>query len=96
MDSRCVTHVRRNADGDITALCNPGEPWSPREKEDVIKDLEHKRPEYEYYLLYNGKKVGIHVVHRENGPYLRTVHDEIEEDGLGYMPECHDREHAVR
>ena len=43
---RRVVAVRRDADGDIVALCNEGAGWSPRSKQDVIDDYEHGGPGY--------------------------------------------------
>ena len=36
---RMVTHVLRDADGDITHLCQPGAPWTPRSRADAIDDI---------------------------------------------------------
>lgn len=87
MSDRQVTQVHRNDDGDITALCHPGEAWSPREKEDAIKDLELNRQRY--YVLYNGWEVDIRPVHGTEGPYLRTAGDWTDKDDLAVLPTCH-------
>lgn len=36
---RMVTHVLRDADGDITHLCQAGAPWTPRSRADAIDDI---------------------------------------------------------
>lgn len=41
MAQRPVTQTKKDRDGDILALCNPGEPWSPRDKTGAIYDIEH-------------------------------------------------------
>jgi hypothetical protein len=91
MKTREVTHVRRNDDGDITALCNPGEAWSPREKEDAIADIEMGN--HDYYVVVKGNKVPIDVVHRpmaakDKGFYLRTVKDGEMPHNLDELPEA--------
>ncbi len=93
MEDRQVTHVRRNDDGDIMALCHPGEPWSPREKEDAIADVDHHRSRY--YIVYGGERTNIYVVDDPGGRYLRTVADWTESDDLQSLPDCHEKEHAT-
>ena len=88
MDDRHVTRVRRNDDGDIVALCHPGEPWSPREREDAIDEIEHQRNRY--YVVYGDERTDIHVVHAAGGPYLRTVADLTAKDNLERLPDCHE------
>jgi hypothetical protein len=68
MEDRYVTHVVKNADGDVVKLGNPKEAWSPRNKADVIADIESRQ--YKYLA-----GVEIHVVHDPDGMYLRTVPD---------------------
>ena len=68
MEDRFVTHVVKDEDGDILALCNPTEAWSPRNKTDVIADIESRK--FNYLA-----GVEIHVVHDPDGMYLRTVPD---------------------
>lgn len=45
MDRR-VRAIKRDRRGNIIALCNPGESWSPRRKADVIKDIASNRLSY--------------------------------------------------
>ena len=40
MAERHVTRSRKDADGDITALCNPDQYWSSRTKAGAIQDIE--------------------------------------------------------
>lgn len=64
MIKRQVTHVKRNSEGDIMALCHPGEPWSPRSVLDVISDIGSGEFRYfEYDVI--GFKIYIEVI---NGP----------------------------
>ena len=48
MGERRVKKTRKDSDGDITALCNPDEFWSPRGKTDAIYDIETNR--HNYYI----------------------------------------------
>ena len=40
MAERYVTRSRKDADGDIMALCNIGQYWSPRSKAGMIPHIE--------------------------------------------------------
>ena len=40
MADRAVNRTGKDWDGDITKLCNAGEIWSPRVKDDAIRDIE--------------------------------------------------------
>ena len=44
MADRRVIRNRKDADGDITPLCNPEAWWSPRHKWDAIGDIEPLPP----------------------------------------------------
>ncbi len=84
---RCqVTHTRKDADGDITALCNPGASWSPRFKDGAISDIDNKF--HQYYVLVRSDRVDIHVVHESSGSYLRTDPDKTSTNNLDYLPDC--------
>lgn len=82
MASRQVTRTRKDKDGDITALCNPGRYWSPRSKRDAVQDIESER--HNYWVSVRGKRVDIHVV---NG-HLRTDPDETTHNNLDDLPDC--------
>lgn len=47
MIKRQITHVKRDSNGDVIALCHPGKSWSPRSIAEVISDTESG--EYRYY-----------------------------------------------
>ena len=86
MADRRVTQTRKDSDGDITALCNPGQHWSPRYKQDAIRDIENKL--HHYYVLSGGQRVGIHVVKGATGDYLRTDPDTTSRNNLDDLPDC--------
>jgi hypothetical protein len=46
MADRLVIKSRKGYDGDILALCNPEESWSPRFKNDAIRDIESNLHNY--------------------------------------------------
>ncbi len=56
MIEREVTRTRKDKDGDITALCNPGNYWSPKSKSDAIQDIESGN--YNYYVKISRKGKG--------------------------------------
>jgi len=86
MARRRVTRSGKDEDGDIVALCNPGEFWSPRMKRDAIGDIESGA--HSYYVAMEGVRVGIHVVEGPTGKYLRTDPDQTERNNLDDLPDC--------
>jgi hypothetical protein len=86
MSRRSVTQSRKDRDGDITALCNPAESWSPRAKADAIQDIEGKL--HSYYVLVSGAEVDIVVVKRNGTKYLRTDPDKTKKNNLDDLPDC--------
>ena len=87
MSYRRVKKTRKNSEGDITALCNPGEWWSPRQKVDAINDIENGT--HAYYVQDNaGSKSDIHVVNGPTGKYLRSDPNGNASDNLNNLPDC--------
>lgn len=86
MAERHVTRSRKDADGDITALCNPGHYWSPRAKAGVIQDIETGF--HRYYVTGTSGRVYVHVVTGPNGKYLRTAPDPLSSNNLDDLPDC--------
>ena len=76
MARRQVTRTKKDSDGDILALCNPSENWSPRSKNDAIYDIESNNHSY-YVIIGGSKEVDIRVIKDPyKGKYLRTVWSE--------------------
>jgi len=86
MASRQVTKSRKDSDGDITALCNSSESWSPRLKSGAISDIESGA--HTYYVLVDGARVDIEVVPGSSGKYLRTRRDQTSRNNLDNLPDC--------
>ena len=87
MAQRPVTRTGKDRDGDITALCNPGELWRRREKADAIRDIENR--EHSYYVPWpDGVKTDIRVVNGPKGKYLRTDKDNTSRNNLDDLPDC--------
>ena len=86
MADRQVTRTRKDRDGDITALCNPSNFWSPRQKQRAIRDI--KQGTHSYYVQLRGRRVDIHVVNGPNGEYLRTDPDKTSSNNLDDLPDC--------
>ena len=87
MADRRVTHSGKDRDGDITKLCNPGQYWSPRSKDDAISDIESKVHTYYTQDRY-GRRSDVIVVKRGSGKYLRTDPNGQSEDNLDNLPNC--------
>ena len=87
MEDRRVTHSGKDADGDITALCNPGMFWSPRSKADAIRDIEGRI--CRYHVLVGGQRAEVIVVTAPNGTkHLRTTADSTTRNNLDDLPDC--------
>jgi hypothetical protein len=87
MIERRVTRSKKDKDGDITGLCNPGDHWSPRSKKDAISDIE--TGSYSYYVPWSdGTKTQIRVVNGQNGKYLRTDKDTTSRNNLDDLQDC--------
>lgn len=86
MADRAVTRTGKDVDGDITRLCNPGESWSPRSKQDAIYDIESGN--HTYYVPWNSGRTEIRVVPGPNGKYLRTDRDGTSKNNLDDLDNC--------
>jgi hypothetical protein len=87
MIERRVTHSRKDKDGDIVALCNSFENWSPRYKAVAIQDIESGSIRY-YIQDSNGTKINICVVKGFLGKYLRTILNGPSLYKLKNLPDC--------
>jgi len=87
-ESRRVTRSRKDSKGNITAICNPDESWSPRLKDDAITDIDDKGLTY-YVLQKGGTRAEIEVVDDPvKGKYLRTRPDQTVDNNLDNLPPC--------
>lgn len=90
MVKREITHVKRNDEGDIVALCNPVKPWSPRYTKDVIDDIENG--DYKYFETdVIGYKVYVEVIDDPySGKYLRSEMGHSINCSIEKLPNCPD------
>ncbi len=87
MADRLVNLIRRDRNGNITALCNPDEDWSPRILQDAIRDIEDRA--HAYYVLWPGDyRTDIRVIKGPAGKYLRTDRDSTVRNNLDDLPVC--------
>lgn len=86
MADRQVKQTGKDADGDITALCNAGETWSPRLRDDVIADIESGL--HSYFVQEAGSRASVQVVNGPTGKYLRTGPDPAPGNNLDNLPDC--------
>jgi hypothetical protein len=86
MSDRPVIQTRKDRDGDILALCNPGSFWSPRNKADAIRDIE--AGQHTYYVPWTQGRTEIRVVTGPKGKYLRTDRDNTSRNNLDDLPDC--------
>ncbi len=84
---RRVTRTQKDNDGDILALCDPRQYWSPVEKNDAIRQIESGL--YGYYVDWpDGIRTEIRVVQGQKGKYLRTDKDGTTRNNLDDLPNC--------
>jgi hypothetical protein len=65
MEDRPVRNTRKDPDGDILALCNPGSYWSPRGKVDAINDIETGRHRYHVPWVSGRTEIGVVMAPRK-------------------------------
>ena len=86
MAERRVRQTGKDAQGDITSLCNTGEAWSPRSKANAIADIEGNV--HRYFVQETGDRANVHVVDGPTGKYLRTTADSGSANNLDNLPNC--------
>ena len=79
MDRR-VTATKTDRNGNITALCNAGQSWSPRRTEDVLRDINSGKKSY--YVQEQPKRSYVRAVSGE----LQTTADATDKNHLTELP----------
>ncbi len=79
MDRR-ISATKKDRKGNITSLCNPGQSWSPRRTQDVVRDISSGRQSY-------------YVQDQERRSYLRSISGVLQagpdpDDALTRLPTC--------
>lgn len=85
MIERRVTKARKDETGQVIAVGNPVEWWSPRTAEEVMNDIEESF--YNYFVMLGGKKVLLKVVNGSGEKRLRTDPNETSKNKLNELPE---------
>lgn len=83
---RAVRKTRKDRQGDIVAICNDGDGWSPRASADAIRDIESGI--HTYYVPWTSGRTEIRVVVGPRGKYLRTDRDNTTRNNLDDLPPC--------
>lgn len=86
MADRAVRKTGKNSTGDITALCDDGESWSPRTSAEAIRDIETSA--HSYHVPWTSGRTEIRVVNGAHGKYLRTDRDDTSRNNLDDLPDC--------
>jgi hypothetical protein len=86
MADREVTGTGKDASDIITALCNESASWSPRSKEDAIRDIDSEA--HTYHVKWPEKRTEIRVVKGSTGKYLRTDRDNTTRNNLLDLLDC--------
>jgi hypothetical protein len=82
MDRR-IRAIRKDRNGNIVALCNPGESWSPRRVADVVRDISSWKRSY--YVQELGRRMYVRLL---TGGVLQTTQDPASQNSLGNLPTC--------
>jgi len=85
MIGRQVTHILRDSAGNIIALCNPGQPWSPVPIKKVISEI--RLEIQKYYVQDSLQRVDIVVALPVSEPFLRTNPVITDVNLLEFLPE---------
>jgi hypothetical protein len=83
---RAIRQSRKDGDGDILAIGDAGQYWSPVLKADAINHIESGT--HRYYVPWVSGSTWIRVVHGATGKYLRTDRDDTERNNLDDLPDC--------
>jgi hypothetical protein len=86
MAERKITQTRKGYAGDILALCNPDESWSPRFKNDAIRDIESNL--HNYYVEVNNDRINILVEIKRGSKRLVTNKQELLTNKLEQLKDC--------
>jgi hypothetical protein len=78
---RKVTAIKKDRKGNIVALCNAGQRWSPRRTQDVLKDIRAGRKSY--YVQELANRVYVHAL---SGDRLETTPDLNSRNNLERLP----------
>ena len=79
MDRR-IRATKKDRSGNIISLCDPGQSWSPRRTQDVVRDISSGRQSY-------------YVQERDRRSYLRSISGVLQagpeaDDTLTRLPTC--------
>ena len=85
MSDRLVRKIRKDSEGHVVALCSPNDDWSPRLKEDVIRDIESGG--HRYYIARGVHRLWLYVVDDRQGKRLHTVRHGTGRNALRWLPE---------
>ena len=87
-ETRTVTASRKDEDGNITALCNENEDWSPRMKDDAVDDINNRDIVYESLGPISGARAKVLARTSRTGWYLTTAPDRETDNNLDNLPDC--------
>ena len=86
MADRLVTENKKIFNGNVIALVNPNESWSPRFKHDAIRDIESNL--HNYFMQVNGKHIKIKVMVKNGNKQLVYDKEETLSNNLSGGSNC--------
>lgn len=86
-EERIITRVNRDSEGDTTHVCGPPGTWGRLPYLTVVDHIQSGTHTY-FVDIPEYPRVQVRVWAGRNGPYLRTVNDDYEENNLDNLPTC--------
>jgi len=88
IENRKVTKTIRNQHGEVVALCNESELWSPKLKSIAIPEIELKV--HRYYIVRNNREFDVQVIKDSTGKkILVTNPHKLSNNLLFHLPDCY-------
>lgn len=84
---RLITEICLDSMGNIAALADPGQWWSPRSWVQVVRDIENGV--HTYCIDRRGLRLRITVAHGACGKYLQVLWDDVPCCNLHEIPAIH-------
>lgn len=86
MTDRLVISTRKGYDGDILCLCNSQEAWSPKFKNDAIKEIENNI--YNYFINHKDMMLSITVIVKNGSKHLVAMDQSTNKNILDILTNC--------
>lgn len=86
MGNRYVSRTGKDEAGEISLLCSPGAPWSPKTRLAAIRQIE--AGSHRYWMSVQGREIPIEVAEGPRGKILHAKGRAGSTNGLRELPNC--------